>query len=107
MPDFITIEIHYVDVIGCRPFASGWARTALASMRARENGVGTDVLSFIVGGKRLDLISRVGHECQKSLHPFGVLFQAFYVSDWLRLRGESRICRAIGFTWENLKKGGK
>ena len=83
MPDFITIEIHYVDVIGCRPFTGGRAGTTLAGMRAGKNGLGTDALPVIVGGKRLDLISRVGHECQKSLHPFGVLFQAFYVSDWL------------------------
>jgi hypothetical protein len=57
MPDFIAIELHYVDVIGCSLLAGGRAGASLAGMRAGEYGVGTDVLSFIVGGKRLDLIS--------------------------------------------------
>jgi len=95
MPDFITIELHNVDVIARRPLAGGRAGATLAGMRAREHGVGADALPVIVGGKRLDLISRVGHERQKSLHPFCVLFQALHVSERLRLRGKSSIGRTI------------
>ncbi len=97
MSDFIAVEPHNVDVIALGPLTGRWGRATFAGMRAREHSVSTDVLPSIVGGKRLDLISCVGHERQKSLHPFRVLFQALHVSERLRLCGKSRIGCAIAF----------
>src|SRR4026209_1518933 len=75
--DLVAGKLHHADVIRARLFAGRLTWSAWASMRTREDTVGSDVVSLGISGKGFHLIAAIRHNCHQSLHPIGVFRKRF------------------------------
>src|SRR5262249_38516710 len=62
VPDFVSVEVHNVHVVGFHALAGGWARTTRASVRAQKDTVRGDVLAVGIGSKGLQLVAAIWDE---------------------------------------------
>ena len=93
--ELVSGKLHHIDVIRARLFAGRLTWTAGASMRTREDTVGSDVVSLGISGKGFHLIATVGHNRHQSLHPIGVFRKCFDICERFGFCGECCIRSAV------------
>src|SRR6476661_3985671 len=93
--DLVAGKLHHIDVIRARLLAGRLTWTAGASMRTREDTVGSDVVSLGISGKGFHLITAIWHNRHQTLHPIGVFCKRFDICKRFGLCGECRIRSAV------------
>ena len=53
MPDFVSVKVYHVNIIGFESVACRWAGAPLTCMRSHKDRIRGNILLFFVGSKRL------------------------------------------------------
>ena len=73
--DFLTFELHHVDVVGAGASAGGWDRASWTGMGGMKNAVCRDIIPNRISCERLQIIARIWQDGHYALHPVRVLRQ--------------------------------
>ena len=59
--DLVASELHHVDVVRSRLLAGRLTRTTGTRMSTRKDSIGSDAVSFSIGGEGFHLVAAVRH----------------------------------------------
>ena len=59
--DLVASELHYVDIVRRRLLAGRLTRTTGTGVSTRKDSIGSDVVSFGIGGEGFHLVAAVRH----------------------------------------------
>src|SRR5258707_7949421 len=93
--DLVVSELHHVDVVRSRLFAGRLTRTTGTGMSARKDSIGSDVVSFGIGGEGFHLVAAIRHNGRYSLHPIRVFRKGFNICKRFGLSGEGRVWSTV------------
>src|SRR5216684_3055355 len=93
--DLVVTELHHVDVVRSRLFARRLTRTAGTSMSTRKDSIGSDVVSFVIGGEGFHFVAAIRHNRHQPLHPIRIFRKRFYTCKRFGLSSEGRIWSTV------------
>src|SRR5712671_4968931 len=89
--NLVVSELHHVDVVRSRLFAGRLTRPPGTGMSTRKDSIGSDVVSFGIGGEGFHLVAAVWHNRHYPLHPIRVFRKSFDPCKRFGLSSEGRV----------------